>query len=141
MIKLGTTWKFIELPGTIDPDKPVVAAVSGVRAMLFERQNNISPHDEAVEALALKALVNYDTKNAALLQGGRTEIAKYHVGRIPRLRAVVKASKSADDQLSYNKQVVDSLVAGLPHRGLSGGADDAGAARRGGRQARLLRGL
>ena len=112
MIKLGATWKFIELPGAIDPDKPVVASVSGVRAMLFDRANNVQPRDEAVDT-ALKALVDYDTKNAALLQGGKAEIAKYHVGRIPRLRAVVKASKSAEDQLSYNKQVVDSLVAAL----------------------------
>jgi thiol-disulfide isomerase/thioredoxin len=112
MIKLGATWKFIELPGAIDPDKPVVTSVSGVRAMLFDRANNVQPRDEAVDT-ALKALVDYDTKNAALLQGGKGEVAKYHVGRIPRLRAVVKASKSADDQLSYNKQVVDSLVAAL----------------------------
>ena len=112
MIKLGATWKFIELPGAIDPDKPVVTSVSGVRAMLFDRANNVQPRDEAVDT-ALKALVDYDTKNAALLQGGRTEVAKYHVDRIPRLQAVVKASKNAEDQLSYNKQVVDSLVAAL----------------------------
>ncbi|MGP0067377.1 MAG: redoxin domain-containing protein [Isosphaeraceae bacterium] len=112
MIKLGATWKFIELPGAIDPEKPVVASVSGVRAMLFDRANNVQPRDEAVDA-ALKALVDYDTKNAGLLQGGRADIAKYHVGRIPRLRAVVKASKTAEEQLSYNKQVVDSLVAAL----------------------------
>ena len=112
VIKLGATWKLIDLPSAIDPDKPVVASVSGVRAMLFDRANNVQPRDEAVDA-ALKALVDYDTKNAALLQGGKTDIAKYHVGRIPRLRAVVKASKTADEQLNYNKQVVDSLVAAL----------------------------
>ncbi len=110
MIKLGATWKFIDLPGAIDPDKPVVAAVSGVRAMLFDRGNNVPPRDEAMDA-ALKALVDYDTKNAPLLQGSKADVAKYHVGRIPRLRAVVKAAKTADEQLSYNKQVVDSLVA------------------------------
>jgi thiol-disulfide isomerase/thioredoxin len=110
MIKLGATWKFIELPGAIDPDKPVVASVSGVRALLFDRDNNVQPRDEAVDA-ALKALVDYDTKNAALLQGSRGDVAKYHVERIRRLRAIVKASKDPAEQLSYNKQVVDSLVA------------------------------
>jgi thiol-disulfide isomerase/thioredoxin len=113
MIKLGETWKFIELPGAIDPEKPVVASVSGVRAMLFERANNVQPRDEAVDA-ALRALADYDGKNAGLLQSGdRRDIAKYHVGRVPLLNAVVKASKTAEDQLSYNKQVVDSLVAAL----------------------------
>jgi thiol-disulfide isomerase/thioredoxin len=112
LINLGATWKFIDLPGAVDPRKPEVTSVSGVRAMLFERANNVQPRDEAVD-LALKALVDYDTQNAALLQGGKGEIAKYHVGRIPRLRGLVRAFKSADDQLSYNKQVVDSLVAAL----------------------------
>jgi thiol-disulfide isomerase/thioredoxin len=63
---------------------------------------------------ALKALADYDSKNAPLLQtGGRREIAQYHVERIPYLRAVVKASKNPEDRLSYSKQVIDSLVAAL----------------------------
>ncbi len=91
----------------------MVASVSGVRAMLFDRENNVQPRDEAVDA-ALKALADYDAKNAGLLQtGDRRDIARYHVGRIPLLNAVVKASKADDDQLSYSKQVVDSLVAAL----------------------------
>ena len=113
MIKLGETWKFIELPGAIDPDKPVVASVSGVRAMLFDRENHVQPRDEAVDA-ALKALADYDTKNAGLLQSGdRRDIAKYHVGRVPLLNAIIKGMKTPDDQLSYHKQIVDSLVAAL----------------------------
>ena len=63
---------------------------------------------------ALKALADYDGKNAQLLQAGEPrEKARYYVGRIPCLRAVVKASKSDEDKLIYNKQVVDSLVAAL----------------------------
>ena len=64
MIKLGAAWKFVELPGAIDPEKPVVASVSGVRAMLFERANNVQPRDEKMD-VALKALADYDGKNAA----------------------------------------------------------------------------
>jgi len=112
LIQSGATWKFIELPRAIDPDQPVVASVSGIRALLFDRANNVEPRDEAVDA-ALKALADYDGKNSHLLQGGKREIAQYHVGRIPLLQAVVKASKNAEDQLSYNKQAVDSLVAAL----------------------------
>jgi thiol-disulfide isomerase/thioredoxin len=113
MIKLGETWKFIELPRAIDPEKPVVASVSGIRAMLFDRANNVQPRDEAVDA-ALKALADYDSKNAnAMLAGGPRDRAQYYVGRIPYLRAVVRASKAAEDRLIYDKQVVDSLVAAL----------------------------
>ncbi len=113
MIQLGATWKFIELPRAIDPEKPIVTAASGIRAMLFDRANNIEPRDEAVDA-ALKALADYDIKNAPLLQGGQNEnIARYNIGRVPLLRAMVKVSKNPEDQLDYNKQVVDSLVAAL----------------------------
>ena len=111
MIRLGETWKFIELPRAIDPEKPVVQSVSGIRAMLFDRLNNVQPRDAVVDA-ALKALADYDGKNAQLMQaGGPREKARYYVGRIPYLRAVVKASKADDEKLIYDKQVVDSLVA------------------------------
>ena len=39
MIQLGATWKFIELPNAIDPSKPIVATVSGIRSMLFDKDN------------------------------------------------------------------------------------------------------
>jgi len=113
MIQLGATWKFVELPRAIDPEKPIVTAASGIRAMLFDRANNVEPRDEAVD-VALKALADYDIKNAPLLQTGQNDkIARYNVGRVPLLRGIVKASKNPDDQLNYNKQVVDSLVGAL----------------------------
>jgi len=111
MIQLGATWKFIELPRAIDPEKPIVAVVSGLRGLLFDRASNVEPRDEAMEA-ALKELANYDTNNAPLLQGGDKEkIARFHIGRVKHLRDLAKQSKTAEDQLNYNKQVVDSLIA------------------------------
>jgi thiol-disulfide isomerase/thioredoxin len=113
MIKLGATWKFTELPRAIDPKKPVESSLGGLRAALFEKANNVQPRDEAMDA-ALKALADFDVQNAPLLQSGdKQKIARYHHSRIPLLRAVVKVSKSPEDALSYNKQVVDSLIAAL----------------------------
>ena len=113
MIQLGATWKFIELPRAIDPEKPIVAARQRDPRDALRPGEQRQPRDEAVDA-ALKALADYDIKNAPLLQTGeKDKIAKYHVGRVPLLRAVVKASKNPDEQLGYNKQVVDSLVAAL----------------------------
>ncbi len=64
--------------------------------------------------LALKALADYDGKNAPLLQNGdKAGIARYHVSRIPLLRAIVETSKNDDEKLGYNKQVVDSLISAL----------------------------
>jgi thiol-disulfide isomerase/thioredoxin len=113
MIQLGATWKFIELPRAIDPEKPIVAAVSGLRSMLFDKANQVAQQEEGVDA-ALKDLADYDVKNAPLLQRGEPEkVAAYHINRIPLLRAIVKLLKKPDEQLIYNKQVVDSLVAAL----------------------------
>ena len=44
-------------------------------------------------------------------RGDKKDVAQFHVGRIPLLNAIVKVAKDAEDQLSYNKQIVDSLVA------------------------------
>jgi thiol-disulfide isomerase/thioredoxin len=113
LIQLGTVWKFIELPRAIDPAKPIIAGTSGIRALLFDRPSNVEPRDEVLDA-ALKALADYDIKNATLLQAGEKEkIARYHLGRITLLRDLVKKSSNPDEQLGYNKQVVDSLVAAL----------------------------
>ena len=111
--------------------------------MLFDRANNVQPRDEA-DGRGPQGPGRLRHQERAMLQasGDKKDVAQYHVGRIPLLRAVVKASKTAEDQLIYNKQVVDSLVAALPHR--------ASIPRAGrcwtklvaeGRQARLVRGL
>lgn len=111
MVKIGETWKFIELPRAIDPDKPVMASEGGIRAWVYRQQPGAGSDNPEVE-IALKALADYDNANAKLqIQGEKKEIAQFHVGRIPKLRAVVKASKLADEQLTYNKQIVESLAA------------------------------
>jgi thiol-disulfide isomerase/thioredoxin len=113
MIKLGSSWKFVELPYAIDPEKPVVAAASGLRTALFDKANNVQPRDEAMET-ALRTLADYDVKNAALVQGGDPEkVVRYHHGRVPLLRDLVKAAPSPDEKLNYNKQVVDSLIGAI----------------------------
>ncbi len=112
MIQLGDTWKFVELPRAVDPEKPVVATVSGIRSAIYATAGDGLPqHDEEMEA-ALKTLADYDKANSALVSSGdKKESARFHFERIPLLQGVVKASKEAEDKLSYSKQVVDSLVA------------------------------
>lgn len=110
MIRLGATWKFVELPYAIDPEKPVVAAAGGLRTMLFDKANNVQPRDEAMET-ALKALADFDVKNADLARGGEPEkIVKYHLSRITHLRTIVKAAPTVNEKLNYNRQVVNSLI-------------------------------
>ena len=113
MIKLGDTWKFIELPHAVDPEKPIVAAEGGLRAALAGNDRpgtggNVPPAMEK----ALKELAGYTQENAGLLEtGDKKDIARYHVNMIPLLRNVVKVAPTPEDKLVYNKQIADSLAA------------------------------
>jgi hypothetical protein len=112
MIKIGEVWKFVELPRAVDPKKPLVAVEGGIRAWLFKGEK--SPVENAEMEAALKALARYDDANAKVPAGGdKREVAQFHVGRIPLLDKVVKAAPNAEEQLNYNKQIVDSLGAAI----------------------------
>ena len=112
MIKIGDTWKFVELPRAAPPDKPIVAAEGGIRSWLFRDGNVAGAAQDPELNAALKALADYDQKNAPLqVAEAKNDVARFHVGRIPLLRAVVKAAgTNAETQLIYNKQVVESLA-------------------------------
>ncbi|WP_165233541.1 redoxin domain-containing protein [Aquisphaera insulae] len=110
MIKLGEAWKFVELPRAVDPEKPVVASAGGIRAAIFDTAGAGPQRDEAMET-ALKALADYDKANGQLQAGEKKDLARFHVGRVPLLNAIVKVAKEPEDQVSYRKQIVDSLIA------------------------------
>jgi thiol-disulfide isomerase/thioredoxin len=111
MIRLGETWKFVELPRAVDPEKPVVASSGGIRATIYDAAGAAPQRDEVMDK-ALKALADFDNANAKLQAGpDKKDVARFHVGRIPLLNAVVKVAKDGEDQVSYKKQIVDSLVA------------------------------
>jgi peroxiredoxin len=113
MIQLGATWKLIELPNVIDPEKPIVGAASSMRSMLFDRAGEVAPVNEAME-LTLKALADFDAKNAPLLaDGDKARIVKFHVDRIPLVRACANNAKNEEEKLAFNKQAVDSLISAL----------------------------
>src|SRR5271157_4589196 len=111
MIKLGETWKFVELPRAVDPEKPVVASTSGIRSAIYDVAGPGPQRDEAMEK-SIKALADFDIDNAKLqTSGDKKDLARFHVGRVPLLVAIVKVAKDGEDQVNYKKQIVDSLVA------------------------------
>ena len=112
MVKVGETWKFVDLPHANDLEKPVVATEGGIRSWVFRQSSGAPAADNAELEAALKKLAEYDNANAkAQVAGDKKEIAQFHVGRIPLLRACEKAAKGPDDKLVYQKQTADSLAA------------------------------
>ncbi len=112
LIKVGETWKFVDLPRAINPTNqtPLVAMEGGLRSTIYRDTGNGAAEDPALVA-EIKALADYDKANGANLGDNKKQIARFHVGRVPRLRAIAKVAAKPEDKLSYDKQVVDSIAA------------------------------
>jgi thiol-disulfide isomerase/thioredoxin len=116
MVKVGDAWKFVELPRAVDPHKPLVAVEGGIRSWLFkgEQEGAGALAQNPEMKAALEALAQFDNANAKVPAGGdKRELAQFHVARIPLLNKVVKAAPNDEEQLNYNKQIVDSLGAAI----------------------------
>lgn len=115
MVQVGNAWKFVSLPRAINPgnNEPAAGAdVETVRSIVYRSSTAPgSPSANPALETALKALADYDAKNAtALGSGNRQETAKYHVSRVPVLKQVMQAAPDAD-KITYLRQIVDSLAA------------------------------
>ena len=122
MVKIGETWKFVELPRAVDPAKPVMAAEGGIRSWIFRRQAAPENANSPELAAALDALAKFDNANAKVqAEGDKKALAQFHVGRIPLLRAVVKVARDPEQQLAFNKQIIDSLAAAFQTGFYAGG--------------------
>ncbi len=120
MVKVGDTWKFVDLPRVVDPkgNGGVIAAVEGgIRSWVFRADaGNAAGGENPLVAEAMQALVAFDNnkENQALQAGGPKELARFHVARVTPLRQVVKAAEAANDAkiaLDYQKLIVNSLAA------------------------------
>jgi thiol-disulfide isomerase/thioredoxin len=113
LIRLGDTWKFVGLPIAVDPAKPVVPSnYEGIRSALFRGAGAdvLAGRDPAL-AEAEKKLADYDAANLPGINPGDPKtILKFHYGRLTPLRAILKIATRPEDQLLYNKQVVDDLA-------------------------------
>ena len=116
MVKVGETWKFVDLPRVIDPKTGMIAAFEGgIRSALFRNEAGPAAGTENPQvAEAMAGLAAYHKANEALLTSNAQGIARFHVGRIAPLNKVVKAAEAAGDtklELDHQKLIVDSLAA------------------------------
>ena len=112
LVKLGECWKFVSLPKAVDPREPVLTS-SELRSDIYRgmlASNSPAANAPPGVALAQQALENYDKEKAPMLGGTKLEVAKYYVGRIPLIRAIVKAGAGPEEILVCNKQIADSLA-------------------------------
>jgi peroxiredoxin len=113
LIKVGDTWKFVELPRAIDPKAPVAqVADAGLRAELF-RENAAGPADDNNVELnaALTALGNHDKTAPAGESATKRELAAFHVDRVRLLANVIAKTTKPEDRTNYTRQAIDSLAA------------------------------
>ncbi len=120
MIRLGETWKFVDLPRVVDPAKSGVIAVAegGIRSWVFRTDAGApAGGDNPQVAAAMQGLVEYDnSKESQALQtsGVPKDSARFHVGRVAPLNKIVKAAEAAGDariELDHQKLSIDSVSA------------------------------
>jgi thiol-disulfide isomerase/thioredoxin len=113
LVKVGNTWKFVDLPRAINPanQTPVVAVEGGLRSTIYRDAGTGGAAEDPALAAAIKILSDYDKANGANLGENKKQVARFHVGRVPLLRAIAKAATKPEDKLSYDKQVLDSIAA------------------------------
>lgn len=114
MIKLGDTWKFVELPHAIDPEKPVVAVEGAFRAGLagvMEIRGPGGSEDPPAFRDAKAELTKYTSENAHLLTTGKKEdLARYHVNIIKPLNQCVKTAPNDGEKLAFQKEIINNLA-------------------------------
>ena len=107
VVKIGDAWKFIDLPRAIDPSKPpAVGNLVSLRTDIF-RGPGVEPPDERLAA-PLKELADFDAKGPG--EGGKAQVAEWHINRCKLLRNVIAAQKDPAEKLNYEKQVVNDLA-------------------------------
>jgi peroxiredoxin len=114
LVRLGEVWKFVELPQAVDPNDPKVKVTdNGIRAWAFRQASGAGPERANPELqVALGKLAEYDGKNSPPPDADRAAVAQFHRGRIDLLREVAaKAGGDGDEQLTYDKEIVNSLAA------------------------------
>ena len=86
IVKIGETWKFVDLPRVINPQGGAIAALEGgIRSAVFRNDGGPAAGAENPEvAAALAGLAAYDKANEALLGGEPKSVAQFHVGRVAR---------------------------------------------------------
>src|SRR5205085_762428 len=101
MVRLGEVWKFVDLPQAVDPQKPQppAAAQVALRSSVFGEAGATAgePGNEALDA-ALKALAEYETRQAPAPDAEPKAVAQFHLGRIRLLQPVIEAAKNPDEQ-------------------------------------------
>ena len=112
IVKVGETWKFVELPRAVDPEKPLIASEGGIRSWVYRQQAGGPGNEDPAVKEALEKLAKFDNSNARVqAEGSKKELARFHVDRVPLLRAIVKVVTDPEEILGYNRQIVDSLAA------------------------------
>jgi thiol-disulfide isomerase/thioredoxin len=120
MIKLGDTWKFVDLPRVVDMNQQgnlIAALEGGIRSWVFRTNvGNAGGGEDPQVAAAIQDLAAFDNNkdNLALQAGSPKDLARFHVGRVAPLNKIVKAAEAAGDariELDHQKLIVDSLAA------------------------------
>ena len=114
LVKVGETWKFLELPRAIDPKAPPTAvAEGGLRGSLFKEadtQTAGARESSPAHQKALAALAEYDQKNTPEPDAPKANLVKYLRNRLELMRPVIDTAPDAETKMNFAKQSIDTLA-------------------------------
>ncbi len=111
VVKLGDTWKFLDLPNAVDPSQPVAQLSEGrLRQALYGQVENGGPMptESTVPAELLADLAKHDAAMPGPEAGDKV-MAQWHLDRIEILKKIL-AVASPDEKLNFYKLVVHDLA-------------------------------
>ncbi len=112
LVRVGETWKFLNLPGAVDPTKPEASSVAAgsLRQKLFG--TDAAPAESTandVPAELMARLSEHDAKSPGPDAGAKA-LAQWHLDRIAILKELIAAARTPESKLNFYKLVVHDLA-------------------------------
>lgn len=112
VVKLGDTWKFLDIPNAVDPSQPVAQLSEGhLRQALYGQVDNAgpTPTESKVPPALLEELAKHDGAMPGFDAGDKV-MAQWHLDRIEILKKILATVDSPEEKLNFYKLVVHDLA-------------------------------
>lgn len=110
LVQVGETWKFLDLPHAVDPEKPIASelAQGSLRSLLYNADTGAVAAEPAISPEILKELADHDAKRAAIED--EKALAQWHLDHIAILKKAVAGAQTETDRLNFYKLIVHDLA-------------------------------
>ncbi len=110
VVKIGETWKFVELPHAVDPSNPSPGRLVSLRTDIFSTGPNKEDVAVSKEQSELLDRLNKIDVAGPPVGGDKRALATWHIDRAKLVRQIIAMVEDPATKLNYQKQVVNNLA-------------------------------